>query len=773
MKVLIIQPPLIQLNTAYPSGAYLYSFFKKLNHQVKWYDLSIELFYKIFSKEGLTKLFSLTESSAIKLADKAKKSGDYNTSSNILSYLSQSQSWINWIDTIVKILTDGTSSSSRELCHRFIFSPDVPRGMRMNNFLENLEHEATIDDSRFLATMALADLGDYITAVFDKEFSLIRYGESLAINETSFNQIEKGITSPLLTNFYEEVLNDLFFNKEKNTYSLQKAFEQNPSLGLQENTDEKTLVCITVPFAGTFSAALYTGKYLKSHFSNRLFISAGGGFINTELRECNERSLANYFDALSYDRGYGSYLDLFSSQLLNKENSTADTTNNRSFYKLKLFLSDRIIEHTEVSSDLQKLEDDYTANLTPDFTDVDFSKYPRVCDDTNPMQRMWSDGSWLKAYLAHGCYWHRCAFCDTSLDYVKSYKPANIEPLFKSLKSQCEQKKVFGIHFVDEALPPKALYEFAKLNACNENKLSFWGNVRFEKTYTRDLADLLSYGGLLGVSGGIEIATGSGLNEINKGTDLDSIVSACCAFKEAGILVHAYMIYGYWQQSDLDTINSMETLRQMYAAGLLDSSFWHKFVLTRHSQVYNEWKQGLHPDLKPIEIKNSGIFAKNGLHFEDEEKSQKFSQGLNLALQNWMHGEGLNKSVGKWFNFKTPLPTIKANLIENSIKLYEEKRNKKFTQEIDLQKTFWLAGKILYSSGRFIWNYKGELIEKKIPDSLKNIFNQSITPQSFSSAIWNLSPAISDYKPLYYILEKAPELNKLLSLFRGQGLCAL
>ena len=54
LNTIIIQPPLVQLNTPYPSGAYLLSFFKdlystnKINGQAKWYDLSTELFHKIF-----------------------------------------------------------------------------------------------------------------------------------------------------------------------------------------------------------------------------------------------------------------------------------------------------------------------------------------------------------------------------------------------------------------------------------------------------------------------------------------------------------------------------------------------------------------------------------------------------------------------------------------------------------------------------------------------------------------------------------------------------
>ena len=82
------------------------------------------------------------------------------------------------------------------------------------------------------------------------------------------------------------------------------------------------------------------------------------------------------------------------------------------------------------------------------------------------------------------------------------------------------------------------------------------------------MADILSYGGLTGVSGGIEIACGDGLLDVNKGIDIESLVSACAAFKEAGIRVHAYMIYGFYNETPQMLIDSAETLRQLFAAGL-------------------------------------------------------------------------------------------------------------------------------------------------------------------------------------------------------------
>lgn len=743
MNAVIIQPPLVQLNTAYPSGAYLKSFFKMQNVDARWYDLSIELFSEIFSTEGLSALFDATKKKALDLAAQAEQNGDDGTCMELRRYVSGSSRWVKWISTITAILRDGNSTSGRELCHKFIFSPFAPRGMRMERFLEQLGREPCTDDARFLATMALADLADYITAVFDGEFSLVRYAEALTVNETSFAQIVKGIDSPVLTTFYEKVLDRTFAN-----------------LQLPESDSaEKLLVCISVPFAGTFMPALYTARYFKQKFGDRTYICLGGGFVNTELRDVQDKQAFQYVDAFSYDRGYGSYKALLETNLSPRADSP--------IYKLRFFNGNEIVPQKEVEKELQLFEDEMTQQVVPDFSDIDFSKYPRLLDDTNPMQRMWSDGSWLKAYLAHGCYWHKCDFCDVTLDYVAGYHQTKIENLYKGLYEQAKEKGVWGIHFVDEAMPPTAMSKFAQLNAAGENQFSFWGNVRFEKTFTYDLAAFLAYGGLIGVSAGIEIATGTGLDAIHKGTSLENIVAACCAFKEAGVLVHAYMIYGYWNQNDQDTINSMETLRQFYKAGLLDSSFWHKFVLTRHSRVYSEYQNGMHPNLKPIEPKDAGIFAKNGLHFEGERKSEKFGEGLNQALQAWMHGEALNKKVGKWFDFKTPEPTISPTLIEDAIEKYEAQKEAAFSKPIDLNKTWWLGGEVnLVKGKRMCWFYMQDMYEE----------NAGLNSDQFSQfqiALGHLSPEDRDISFMQNFLAKNPQAEKVLMLLRGAGLVCL
>lgn len=733
--ILILQPPLVQLNTVYPAGAYLKSFFSQLKKDypqwslgyIRWVDCCNRLFHRIFCRQGLTHIFSATEKQALAQAEQWEQAGRHEEAFNVRRYLSQQEDWIRWIDAIVAIV----QGQGRELCHAFVASPAVPRGQRMENFMAGLDAMPTVDEGVILASLALADLADYISAFYDTSFQLVRYGESLAASHRGFEVVEQGMEAPVLRDFYQPVVADL----------VRQARDQ-----LQE--DNRLLVCVSCPFPGTLAAALYTCRYFKKQLGEWAFVVMGGGYVNTELRQVQEPALAAYLDALSYDRGYGSYWDFF--RRLERLDGVAGRfppqVKLESVYKLRFFggqegsfaggekgaggwqdfvAADAGNWWQEEWREVRRLEESFTACLTPDFSDIDLSHYPRLADSTNPMHRLWSDGAWLKAYLAHGCYWHQCAFCDTSLDYVCGYQKTNVLSLHDSLYRQAYSQGAAGIHLVDEAAPPGALRDFALANLERERPLVFWGNIRYEKVFTRDLADLLSHGGLRAVSGGIEIASGTGLDAVHKGTDLDSIVSACAAFKEAGILTHAYMIYGYWMETPQLLIDSMETLRQLFAAGLLDSAFWHKFVLTRHSRVFQEWRQGMHPELVPLDWQQGAdsIFATNDLRFQGEEKSLRYGGPLNAALSAWMLGQNLERPVQKWFPFPMPRPSVPSRLVEDSIARYEARRDEAFRDwkyfSCHQDDYCWLGGRPFVKAGKsgfqLCWTYMGELLEASLP----------------------------------------------------------
>ena len=829
--VSIIQPPLVQLNTPYPSGAYLRAFFSQLKKDypqwaigsVRWIDYSNALYRSTFSQAGLKKLFSSTEKKAMEKAFHYEKTGKENEAFNLRRYVSQQEQWIRWIPAITDIL----SGKGRELSHEFVRSPGVPRGYRMENYLAGLSSEPDADDALILASLALADLADYISVVYDSAFELIRYGESAAVSATSMEEIKAAMAAPIMNDFYTPLVQELIAGCDSR---------------------RRQLICVSCPFPGTVTAALLTCKLFKEAGMDKVFTVMGGGCVNTDLRDCKESLLAEWVDAFSFDRGYGSYWDFF-RHIETLECSQCGTervplgiykTNlevykdtareapgtvlfpqaikNADIYKMRFFskniegqnsklfsknTSPETVKKTDRGDDVESsfsqgglqekrlrnqdesrydqcvaVEDKYTVQLVPDFSDIDFSLYPRLADSKNPMHRLWSDGAWLKVYLAHGCYWHQCAFCDTSLDYVACYHPVEVEKLHEALYKQAEKTGVRGIHLVDEAAPPVALRNFALANLKKDKPLSFWGNIRYEKVFSRDLADILAHGGLTAVSGGIEIASGSGLDAVHKGTDLDSIVAACAAFKEAGILTHAYMIYGYWLETPQMLIDSMETLRQLFATGLLDSSFWHKFTLTKHSRIYTEYCKGMHQELEVTDNplhkdcggeqssaglvsagstpnssvsaglvsagstpnssvsagqRSDSLFSDSTLHFKGEEKSVRYGKALNNALATWMAGEKLKAPVTSWFDFPMPKPSVSPHLVEHAIARYEKKRDTAFLDygkfAAALGKGYvWLGGKPMVipsvdKKGAFdlCWSYMGELIYGSFPfETTKN-----------------------------------------------------
>ena len=168
---------------------------------------------------------------------------------------------------IIDILGTG---KDRELCHECVRSPYVPRGSRVDAFYENLNRDVSIDDSIMIASLCLADIADYITEVFDSNFALIRYAESLTASSSTFTEIAKSTEAPVMTEYYKPVL--------KRTFNV-----INDAIKKTNSTEQKILFCVSVPFPGVFAAALTTCKAIRQKFGNKAIISIGGGYVSTAL----------------------------------------------------------------------------------------------------------------------------------------------------------------------------------------------------------------------------------------------------------------------------------------------------------------------------------------------------------------------------------------------------------------------------------------------------------------------------------------------------------
>lgn len=672
--ILLIQPPFVQLNAPYPSLYYLRSFLEARGYTVQVDDHSISLFHRIFSPSGLRRIFADAEARLSKGPALAPE-----LEAIARRYLSEQDLWLAHIERLVAFL----QGKDREYAHILaLCNNTLPTGPRAEALLTAHDFAILPDQAPILASTMLADLADLITVVLDPTFSLVKYADSLAASIRSFSLAASALDGYILNTFYEPLLKD--------------TWDQHP--------EKPELIGLTIPFPGCLAGALCAARSAKAYYGQQVLIIAGGGYVTTELRHIKARDFFDYIDFLAYDRGYGalqSVLDYLRSQA-SPGNSEAPELHHCIYRSFSGAIRGSAEGSLEAYANLDR---DATGSVFPDYRGVPFDRYIIPVDDTNPMHRLWTEGHWLKAYLAHGCYWHACAFCDVQLDYIRSFQSIPVEALFKHLLWQSRETRIRGVHLVDEAAPVSSLIELALLNRAAGLTLTFWGNIRFEKAFTPDVAALLAAGGLLGVSGGIEVASEAGFKRLGKGIGLKDVVYACAAFKEAGILTHAYLIYGYWDQDDQEIIDAAETLRQLFAAGLIDSAFWHKFVLTRHSRIYRELAQGRHRDLQVIDepaLEPEDFFADNDLRFAGENRYDRYTEPLDRLLAEWMAGD-TDRPVQEAFPFTMPDPTITRNRVQLLLDSYVSDKEKTMVPPGGTQNQAESQGKTLQQSTRAIF----------------------------------------------------------------------
>ena len=281
------------------------------------------------------------------------------------------------------------------------------------------------------------------------------------------------------------------------------------------------------------------------------------------------------------------------------------------------------------------------------------------------MHSLWSDGRWNKLTMAHGCYWGKCTFCDITLDYIKVYEPLTASLLCDRMEEIIAQTGQNGFHFVDEAAPPALMRSLALEIIRRKLIVTWWANIRFEKSFTRDLCLLLKASGCIAVSGGLEVASDRLLALIQKGITVAQVARVNRHFTEAGIMVHAYLMYGFPTQTAQETIDSLEMVRQMFQAGVLQSAFWHQFAMTAHSPI------GQNPALYKVakQTEAIGTFANNDIAHVDPSGADHdtFSYGLKKSLLNYMHGACFDYPLHKWFDFKVPKTSVAPDFISNAL----------------------------------------------------------------------------------------------------------
>lgn len=647
--LLLITPPFTQLNTPYPATAYLKGFLNTKNISAFQMDLGIEVILELFSKVGLKEMFQT--------ASLEFQVNPQPATLNSQRIISLKHDYVNTIDAVIQFLQGKNQTLARQICSGN-FLPQASRFNQLDDMEWAFGSMGMQDKAKHLATLYLEDLSDFIVECVDENFGFSRYAERLGRSANSFDEM------------YSHLQNELTYI---DTITLNILNER-----LQDV--QPKLVCISVPFPGNLYSAFRCAQFIKKNFPI-IKIAMGGGFPNTELRSLSDKRVFEFFDFITLDDGE------LPIELLN---SNIQIPNSNEFKRTF------VLEQNEVVYKNNTLKNDYKQSQvgTPDYSDLFLDNYISVIEMANPMHSLWSDGRWNKLTMAHGCYWGKCTFCDITLDYIKLYEPIAAKTLVDRMEEMIAQTGENGFHFVDEAAPPALMKEVALEILRRKLTVTWWTNIRFEKSFTRDLCFLLKASGCIAVSGGLEVASDRLLELIKKGVTVEQVAQVTHNFTESGIMVHAYLMYGYPTQTVQETIDSLEMVRQLFELGIIQSGFWHQFAMTAHSPV------GMFPEefrVIPIGLDEKalplgglgGLFANNDIQFKDKTgiNHDKFSFGLKKSLFNYMHGICFDYELQDWFDFKIPNTTIPSDYIVSCLE-----KEKSFNTKPSA-KIVWIGGK--------------------------------------------------------------------------------
>jgi hypothetical protein len=630
VRVLSLIPPMTQLNTPYPSTAYLTGFLRSRGIEAMQADLALALVLKLLTPAGLDAMHA-----------RALTTPEAARSVSVSAFTDQFGAYRSTIAPVIAFLQGRDSTLAHRIAARGLL-PEGPRFLPLDAYEDDGGGDPLAwafgalgvhDKARHLCTLYLNDLADVLRDAVDQRFEFVRYAESLAGSQPRFDPLADALSAP--PSLIDEVLHEL---------TLATVQQHQP-----------TLVLLSVPFPGSVYAAFRIAQTIKQHHP-QITVALGGGFVNTELRELTDPRVFDFVDFVTLDAGERPLLSLC-------EHLQGRRGRQR---LLRTFVrnSEGAVQYINFAEPDIPFED----VGTPTWDGLPLDRYLSLLDMLNPMHRLWSDGRWNKLTVAQGCYWKKCSFCDVSLDYISRYEVASASTLVDRIEAIVNETGQTGFHFVDEAAPPKSLKALAQELIRRDLKISWWGNIRFEATFTPELAELLAQSGCIAMSGGLEVASDRLLTLMKKGVSVEQVARVTKGFSDAGILVHAYLMYGFPTQTVQDTVDALEYVRQLFEQGCIQSGFFHRFACTVHSPVGKD-PQAYGIELIPLPLVS---FAKNDIGFIDPTgvDHDALGQGLRKAIYNYMHGLCIEDDVRRWFEhlpFPVARPTVKRGRIARAL----------------------------------------------------------------------------------------------------------
>ncbi|MDP1982928.1 MAG: radical SAM protein, partial [Sulfuritalea sp.] len=280
LKILSVIPPMTQLNTPYPSTAYLTGFLRSRGYAAVQEDLALALVLRLFSGEGLRAVHECI--AALPLQQRTPR---------VQAFERAFDQYLATIEPAVAFLQGRDPSIGHRIAGRR-FLPEGPRFAPLDAYVDPHEEAGgdplawafgalgVTDRARHFATLYLDDIADVLREAVDARFEFVRYAESLAQSQASFNQLAQALAAP--ENLVDRTLREL---------TLDAVARHAPHV-----------VLVSAPFPGNVYGAFRIAQAIKAHDAAIVTV-LGGGFVNTELRELDEPRVFDYFDYVTLDDG--------------------------------------------------------------------------------------------------------------------------------------------------------------------------------------------------------------------------------------------------------------------------------------------------------------------------------------------------------------------------------------------------------------------------------------------------------------------------------------
>lgn len=624
--LLLLVPPTTLPNSPYSATPHLTGYLRSRGINVAQYDVGLQLLLTIFSDSGLRRLRSALAETIV----------DGPADPIVREALEQFEWFLRVIEPTICFLQGRDPTLALRIANGGFFPPT-----HYGNLFDReatcrrlgMEACARIEAGRFIERIA-----DLITRALDPKFTMNGYGSQVVSKAPSFSAIEEYLQAPpsLIGCIVAELVESLML------------------------TFRPAVIGLTAPFPGTLYGAFEIAKCVRTH-SKETSLVLGGAYVSTELRSLAEPRVFDYFDYVVLDDGYLPLLAIYDEATRKRREMSVEPTGKRKLYRT--FVRDQ--EEVRFSSSVEDGHLRHAASSTPTYQGLQLDSYFSCMTRPNIMDQLWSGWCWNHIIVSHGCYWKKCSFCDVQLDYVKRYEVIPESQVVDRIVAILEETQHTGFHFVDEALPPSVLAKLAEELLRRHVSISWWGNIRFEKAFSPSLAELLARSGCVAVTGGLEAPCDRLLKSMGKGVSVAQAARTAHAFRSAGVVVHAYLMYGLPSESVVETIDGLEIVRQLFSEGLINNGHWHRFSLTAYSPI------GQAPESFGIKIRRptQQRFAALELEMSDESGLDHtiLGVGLQRAVDQYKIGVDLNRDVREWFDCDVPATTIPADYVRTLV----------------------------------------------------------------------------------------------------------